>query len=242
MKMILLVVWILDLPVFPAINTAKSVHIRIISADLPKADRISSLNRPQDIKKPNLKHPPLRKADKPPKQRKPKGIPKKTLEELHKAGAIVTKCPGENLYQIEMRFGDAAWEIFEAFAESAPDSPSVTVLYGPPEDVWNTTNAPPDSLMPEIVSEAESIKYQYCRLNVSALARGVVPSIDRSSSCQSRQWIPTPKLALSNMFKRIQVPDHPDYPVLTSLPSGSYICSILHIWKNAVILISVFKP
>ena len=176
------------------------------------------------------------------KQRKPKGIPKKTLEELYKAGAIVTKCPQENLYQIEMRFGDAARENFEAFAESAPDTPAVTILYGLPDDVWNTSKAPPDSLMPDIVSEAESIKFQYCKLNVSALAGGVPPLIRRGSSCSSKQWIPTPKLALSNMFKRIQVPDHPDYPVLTSLPSGSYICSVLHIWKNAAILIPVFKP
>ena len=174
------------------------------------------------------------------KQRKPVGIPKRVLAEIANAGAKVTKLPGEGLYMIEnIRFGDAAWKIFEKFGESAPDDPCITVGFCPTQDSWNI---PPDNISLEIVKEVKSIRTHYSKLNISAFAGGVVPAIPGPGYFPMIQRFDTPKLVFSKMFERIQNPNHPAYPILTALPPGSYICSIVHQWMNAAFDITVFKP
>jgi hypothetical protein len=49
-----------------------------------------------------------------------------------------TTCPGEALSWLctveNIRFGDAAWNSFETFAESAPNNPVISVLFVSPQD------------------------------------------------------------------------------------------------------------
>ena len=173
-------------------------------------------------------------------RRRHAGIPKRVLNELAKAGANVTKCPGEGLYLIQnIHFGDSAWKIFEKFAESAPSDPCISVGFCPSVETWII---PEDDLSTGIVIEAKSIRTHYSKLDVSAFAGGVVPAIPGPKMYPMLQRFQSPKLALSKLFERIQNPNHAEYPVLTGLPSGSYICSIAHQWDNAALDITVFKP
>jgi hypothetical protein len=180
---------------------------------------------------------------KPKKQFKAKDIPKKILSELSNAGAIVSKCPGEALYSIEnIRFGDAAWNIFETFAESTPNRPVISVLSGPTQDVQNTSMPYPSNIIPAVVVEANSIRSHYAKLNVTAFAGGVVPAIPKPAWGPVLQVFNTTKVALSKLIERIQNPNHQEYPVLTALPPGSYICHVIYHWTNAAVLVAVFKP
>ena len=189
-----------------------------------------------------LEGPRLRGTKKP---TKPKGIPKKILSELSKAGANVSKCPGEALYLIEnIRFGDAAWKVFERFGETAPDKPTIGVTFCPTTEIKCNFPCPLDSLMPWIEIEASSIRNHYSKLNASSFAGGVVPAIPgpEITAFPVTQEFHTPTLALSKLFQRLQNPNHPEYPVLTAIPSGPYMCSVIHFWRNAGIIIYVFKP
>jgi hypothetical protein len=187
--------------------------------------------------------PPLRGANRQVKPKILKSFPKKILSELSNAGANVTKCPGESLYMIDnMRFGDEAWKIFETFAESSPNNPLISILFGPSENVRNTSIIPSDNLSSEIVYEASSIRSHYAKLDLSAFAGGVVPAIPKPAAFSMLQSFDTAKLTLSKLFERIQTPNQPEYPVITALPSGAYICTVAYHWRNALLLIAVFKP
>jgi hypothetical protein len=237
-KNVLLLVFWIQLNLIPVVISARNIRIQSKVTNMPgKQNAVKAICK-------NLNaSPPLRR---PSKQVKPiisKGIPKKVLSKLSIAGANVTKCPGEALYLIEnIQFGDEAWKIFEAFAESAHNNPFISVLFGPTQDVRSTCIVPPDSLVPAIIVEASSIRSHYAELDVSAFAGGVVPAIPKPSAFPMLQRFNTTKLTLSKLFERIQNPNHPKYPVITALPPGSYICTVPYHWNNFVLLISVFKP
>ena len=148
-----------------------------------------------------------------------------------------------------MRFSDAAWKIFERFAEYAPTDPALCIIFGPPRNVWNTTICPLASLIPATVVEASSIRSHYAALDVThhvspfpeALCMQfrnlqhflIIPMLERFS---------TTKLTLSKLFQRIHNPDDPNYPVITSLPSGSYVCTVTYHLSTDGLFITVFKP
>jgi hypothetical protein len=176
-------------------------------------------------------------------QTKQKHLSKQLLNRISECGANVTKCPGEGLYMIDnMRFGDKAWKIFEDFADSAPNTPLITILFGPPLEVRYTPMTPSDSLIPDIVIEASSIRSHYAKLDISAFAGGVVPAIPKPGRFPAVELFNTTKLALSKLCERIQNPNHPEYPVLAALPPGSYICTVTYFWTNAALLVEVHKP
>lgn len=50
------------------------------------------------------------------------------------------------------------------------------------------------------------------------------------------------KIALSANTYRIQHMDAADYPILSGLPRGSYICTVNIIWANAAQSVTLFKP
>ena len=237
--LLLLVCWIVFLQ---AADSFPKMQIRRRGFKSMQESNLKSV--PLRIRK-NITCPVGQRQRPPQKQRKAAGISKNALSELSINGANVTKCPGEALYMIDnIRFGDAAWKIFEKFAESVADKPSIFVAFGPPPSIWNTSAIPPDSQVCDIVHEAKSIRSRYAKLDISAFAGVVVPAIPGpdSSTFSITEEFCTPTLALSKLFGRIQNPDQPEYPVLSSLPSGSYICTVVHMWKNASIAIQVFKP
>jgi hypothetical protein len=42
----------------------------------------------------------------------------------------------------------------------------------------------------------------------------------------------TPEMGLSKLMARIQAPNHPDYPMLARIGSGSYICTVSQRWSD----------
>jgi hypothetical protein len=222
----------------PVVFPARNIRVQNKVPNVPGIRRAAStrkaicknLNNSPPLRGPNL-------------QIKPKHIPKKVLLRLSEAGANVTKCPGEGLYVIEnIHFGDEAWKVFEAFAESAPHDPLISIIFCPSENFCNTFMIPAKSLVPAIVREANSIRSHYANLDIGAFAGGGVPAIPKPSAFEGLQRFNTTKLTLSKLFERIQNPNHPEYPVITALPSGSFICSVFYHWTNALLIIEVFKP
>jgi hypothetical protein len=197
----------------------------------------------QNIKQTGRRRPASAKISKT-ANRKNRGIPVSVLLALEKAGAKLSKSSGENLYLVEnIRFNDTAWKIFEAFAETAPDKPLVVIGFSPSQIMSETLNIPPMELRSDIVEEAMSIRTHYARLNLSAVAEGAVPDIPGPlQELPSLQEFPFGKLALSCLLKRIQNPNHPEYPTLSAIPSGSFVCSVGHHWRNVAIDISLLKP
>jgi hypothetical protein len=240
MKNVLLAVLWMQLNLIAGVISTRNIRIPKKLSSLPGKQSVQLLRSTQKkISRNETASLRLRR----PKQIKQKDISKYILSKLSENGSKVTKCPGEALYLVEnMRFGDAAWNIFEHFAESAPNSPLISILYSLAPDVYNTSMAPPDSLMPAIVGEASSIRSHYAKLDVSAFAGGAVPAIPKPAAFPMLQLFNTTKLALSKLCERIQNPNHPDYPVLAALPPGSYMCTVTYHWTNAALLVAVHKP
>ena len=237
MNHVVVVLFWIDINMFKATHSVQKIqiHNRVLKSTNTVRPRSGKNNTSE-------RGPQLRGST---KQRKQGGIAKNILLQLSQAGANITKCPGEALYLVEnMRFGDTTWKIFEEFAECAPDSPSIFVAFSPPPYIWNTSAIPPLDQAYEIVVEAKSIRSRYAKLDLSAFAGGTVPNISGpdSSTLSMLEEFQSPKLALSKLFERIQNPNLPEYPVLAALPSGSYICSVVHHWRNAALVFAVFKP
>ncbi len=225
----------------PVVNSVRNIRVQNRFRNIPGI-KIVTFNL-QAIGKNSNDCPPLRRSNKQLKQIISKGFPKEILSKLSNAGANVSKVPGEALYVIDnMRFGDEAWKIFETYAESAPTKPLISILFGPTEAVRNTSVIPADNLVPAIIVEASSICGHYAALNVSALAGDGVPAIPKPAAFSMIQVFNTTDLTLSKLFERIQNPNHPEYPVITALPSGSYICTVAYDCQNAALMIAVFKP
>ena len=170
-------------------------------------------------------------------------IPKKVISDLKCAGANVTKQIG-NMYVIQsIRFGDAASNVFAAFAELSFNDPVVVIDFDPSPSLIATCFTPNVVLGPEILREARSICGHYALLMAHHFVGAEPPLLPgpllRPPLLQS---IRHPKIALTQICLRIQDPAHPGYPTLTALRSGSYICSVSFHWLTSMSSYAVFKP
>ncbi|KAI3630466.1 hypothetical protein MIR68_011901 [Amoeboaphelidium protococcarum] len=170
-------------------------------------------------------------------------IPLNVIKEMAANGATVNKLEGEELYSVTgITFEDNAWMTYEKWAGGIDKDPRVGANFGPGPNIANTVLAPPNHLGHDIQCEARSIVHHYAGLRAQGFENGNHPQIGPP--------LPAPpiftrihhaKLALSSLMNRIQDPPN-DYPVLRSLRSGSYICTIDQQWANAGVQIVVFKP
>lgn len=158
-------------------------------------------------------------------------IPLSIIDELKENGAIVEKLEGEDLYIVSgIIFKDKAWTAYEKWAFNKV--PRIGANFGPS---FNITDAliPSDDLIGAIQREIRSIVHHCSRLeNGNHSNIGPPLSAPPIFSFVHHE--------LSSLMNCIQNP--PDnYPVLRSLNSGSYICTIDHVWSNASIEIVLFK-
>ncbi|KAI3639184.1 hypothetical protein MIR68_002714 [Amoeboaphelidium protococcarum] len=170
-------------------------------------------------------------------------IPLDVINEMSANGAIVNKLEGEELYSVTgITFEDNAWITYEKWAGGIDKDPRVGANFGPGPNLVNSALVPTDNLIGSIQREARSIVNHYAGLRAQDFENENHPQIGPP--------LPAPpiftrihhaKLALSSLMNRIQDPPN-DYPVLRSLRSGSYICTIDQQWANAGVEIVVFKP
>jgi hypothetical protein len=98
---------------------------------------------------------------------------------------------------------------------------------------------PVDALVFPIQREANSIICHYALMRMVDFQQNNLPDIEPPLESPGMgvavQWA---TVALSKIPERIQRPPE-NYPILSSLRPGSYICQI---WGNAVVVIALFKP
>jgi hypothetical protein len=170
-------------------------------------------------------------------------IPKRVLNEMQVLGALVKKLKGEDLYLVtEIVYGDEAWKVYEHWGNTIESNIIVGAMFAPPENIINSVLCPNVSLGFPIQKEANSIILHYASLRIEDFQNEKLPKIPAPIAAPKLHTnISHPTIALSKMMHRIQNPPK-NYPILDSLHSGSYICTVNQQWSNAGVVIHLFKP
>lgn len=164
---------------------------------------------------------------------------KQTLKQMVNGGAKITELPGEDLVLVQCTYGDKAWDFYEDWADKLETDLHVTAGFAPSENIMNSTLCPPEALSGGIVREANSIVRHYVPLRRHNFSNGLplipVPLVVNVQNTPIHVTI-----ALSKLMQAIQNPQK-NYPNLFVLKSGSYICTVTHVWANASVEIKLYK-
>ena len=166
------------------------------------------------------------------------------LENLRSAGAVVEKLEGESLYSIDnIVYGDKAWCVYRDWAvEVEYDFLRIITGFFPSGAIRGTAICPPLHLGIPIQDEASSLIFHYSTLRIQDFADGNGPVIgDPVRAPQMQIKVNHAAIAVTKMMEAIQSPPR-NYPLINSLKSGSYICTVNQQWANAGIVITLFKP
>lgn len=170
-------------------------------------------------------------------------IPKKVLNEMQDRGALVEKLEGEDLYSVtEIVYGDEAWKVYEDWGNTIDGDPRVGAVFAPPENILGTVLCPNVQLAFEIYQETNSIILHYAPKRIGDFRNEDSPEIPGPVAApRPHVNVHHATIALSKLMQRIQNPPN-NYPILDSLRSGSYICTVNQQWSNAGVDIELFKP
>ena len=170
-------------------------------------------------------------------------IPKNVLHEMQDLGALVEKLEGEDLYSVtEIVYGDEAWKVYEHWGNTIDGDPRVGAVFAPPENIINSVLCPDDALGIPIQREVNSIILHYAPLRIGDFRNEDLPEIPGPVVApRPHVNVHHATITLSKLMQRIQNPPN-NYPILYSLRSGSYICTVNQQWSNAGVDIELFKP
>lgn len=102
---------------------------------------------------------------------------------------------------------------------------------------------PPEEDVIGILREASAIVHHYAAMPIEDIMGMTHPSIPGPFKNPST---PIPVLhaevALHALLGRIRTMNEPEYPTLSSLRSGSYICTVWISWAGAAQEVVMFKP
>jgi hypothetical protein len=185
------------------------------------------------------------KRSKPSEKTSARGIPKNVIEEMVRKGADFEAFDGEDLCRICVEFGDEAWQVYEQWAETVQDDPGVQAVFAPSGGIQGSVLCPNIALGIPILMEANSIIYHYAHL----LAQHFLPLPAAPPAIPGPLnvmpilpiYVHHAKLALSGLIQRIQDPPG-NYPTLSGLASGSYICHVQQIRVNCILVTALYKP
>ena len=174
------------------------------------------------------------------KKRRAARVPASVLKSAVKAGATREDCPGEDLCILRMTYGDAAWGVFREWIDELDADPGVHAIFAPSANIVNTPLTPNNGLVFAILNEANSIINHYAPLVEANFPNPVIPAPIAAPVMPIN--LHHANIALNGMFERIQSINDPNYPTLSNLPSGSYICNVLIQWANVAHTTALFKP
>lgn len=168
-------------------------------------------------------------------------VPASILEEAVKNGAVRENCPGEDLCILRMTYGDKAWDVFRGWIDDLDldADPGVHAIFAPSANIVNTTLVQQNIAM-AIQNEANSIINHYAPLTQANFPNPIIPGPIVAPVMPIN--IHHAKIALNGIFERIQTINDPNYPNLSNLASGSYICNVLIQWANVCHTTTLFKP
>ena len=170
--------------------------------------------------------------------KRPARVPQLVLEAAEKAGAVRENCPGEDLCIMRMTYGDPAWNVFKEWIDQLDADPGVLAIFAPSAAIANTVLTPGNGLA--VLNEANSIINHYAPLLEADFPNPNIPGPLVAPIMPIN--VHHAKIALNGIFERIQSIQDANYPVLSNLPSGSYICNVLIQWANVAHTTALFKP
>jgi predicted membrane-bound mannosyltransferase len=170
-------------------------------------------------------------------------VPDLVLEAAKKAGGSVAKIPGEDLYCVRCEFGDACYNVLNKWVSTLDADPHVTVNFAPPPRVQGTAIRPRLELVGSILVEASSIVHHYAPLRSVDFVADALPALPAPLD-DAVEHVPLhhPQISLNALHARIQNVNDPNYPVLSHLPSLSYVCNVSVEWANASVVTYIVKP
>jgi len=89
--------------------------------------------------------------------------------------------------------------------------------------------------------EANALIRFYAPLRLTDFAGGAAPVIPQAAAGNMFTSVHHASFSLSKIFEAIRAPPAAGYPALAGLPVGSYICSVQHIWSNALVTVALTK-
>lgn len=165
-------------------------------------------------------------------------VPWRTLKEMKQAGAEVSRQDG--IAMAIMQYPGPAMDVFESFvAELGDDDPVLSVLMQPPVGVPTD----PNMNLRAVVAEASSILHYYHRLRQHDFRGGLVPAlgpvlVNNAPGVRFHHA----SIAGHIVAQRIAAPnDARQYPAITAVPSGHYLCTIQEAWVGTQLFIHVLR-
>lgn len=168
-------------------------------------------------------------------------MPKRVLDAAVIEGGDLSKLPGEEMYVLKVRFGDESYKVVNNWVSTLEGDPRVDVLFLPPNNILGTVICLPMATWAHILCEASSIAFHYAPLvaNDFALQHPVIPG--PFAGPVGNILVHHAQIALHALHARIQNANDPNYPVISSLPSGSYICNVTTHWANVGYSVAIYK-
>jgi hypothetical protein len=172
-------------------------------------------------------------------------MPREVIENAQRAGAAAKKLPGEELWHLECVFGDEAYRVVNNWVAGLPEDtdPNVLVQFAPSLSMAGTALCPDLVTGINILREASAVVFHYAPLHREDFNGGQFPAIPGPFQVPlGATQIHQATIALHALFCRIQNLNDPNYPFISNLPSGSYICTVFIQWSNVGQSTAVFKP
>jgi hypothetical protein len=170
-------------------------------------------------------------------------VPDRVLEAAKNAGGSVATTPGEDLWCVRCEYGDACYTVLNEWVSTLDADPRVTVTFAPSQRVQGTALCPRLTIVGAILVEASSIVHRYAPLRREDFAGAGTPALPAPlAGAVDNVPLHHAQIALHALHSRIQSVNDPNYPVLSGLPSLSYICNVTVTWANAQVVTSIFKP
>lgn len=168
-------------------------------------------------------------------------IPNKILDDAEAAGAVRERCPGEDLCILRMKFEDDAYNIVNDWVSTVDADPGVHAIFAPTANIVGTPLSPDNGIA--IQNEANSIINHYAPFNTADFHGGPNPVIPGPIGAPVMPInVQHAKIVLHAVHQRIQTMNDANYPVLSNLSSGSYICNVLIQWANVAQTTALFRP
>jgi len=157
-------------------------------------------------------------------------IPRAVALRMKMAGASYSHQDGLTL--LTCTLGDAAQSIYEEYLRTFPEDESIDpVLTVFPVDHPATVLIPPPAQLGGILREARSILFHYHTLRSADFRNGVPALPPVLAVPPGNVRFQHAAMSGTQVLSRIQNPRDPlQYPLIASLPAGSYICTVKASW------------
>lgn len=160
-----------------------------------------------------------------------------------KAGAVEEKDPKESLYLLRIEDGTSsrAWSVYRDWVNKLDDAdPNVISGFAPSMDIANSVLVPNLALVGPLLREVSSIMVHMSLFTIQAFGAGLPPISPPLPAVPMVVQFHHAKVATTALVKQLQSPPA-NYPLLSSLHPGSYICHLFYQWTSAAVNVAVFK-